>query len=226
MVSAQVSMPAAAQTIPGSADVTRLQNDFENRNNLPEKPESPPPFATPQRAASAEAVPENADSITFTLRGIDLKGVSVYRPREIEGLWRNDIGKTVSLKRVYDIAAAITARYRADGYFLSSAYIPAQEIGNGTVRIAIVEGYIQQVRFEGDILSSWRSGLLRKRLLALGPLNVRMLERQMLLLNDLPGTHFRAVLKPLENTVADSAPRDTAPAAPGGNATPDNAASP
>ena len=220
-------MPAAAQTIPGSADVTRLQNDFENRNNLPEKPESPAPFATPQRAPPAEAVPENADSITFTLRGIALQGVSVYRPRELEGLWRNDIGKTVSLKRVYDIAASITARYRADGYFLSRAWIPAQEIGNGTVRIAIVEGYIQQVQLDGDIPSSHIFGLLEKRLLSLGPLNIKTLERQMLLLNDLPGTHFRAVLKPpksdrsFDNTVADPA------AAPlGGRSTPDNAASP
>ena len=129
IVSAQIPMPAAAQTIPGSADVTRLQNDFENRNNPPRIPESPAPFATPQSAPPSEAVPENADSITFTLRGIELQGVSVYKPRELEGLWRNDIGKTVSLKRVYDIAAAITARYRADGYFLSRAYIPAQEIG-------------------------------------------------------------------------------------------------
>jgi hypothetical protein len=223
IVSAQVSMPAAAQTIPGSADVTRLQNDFENRNNLPRIPEAPAPLATPQSAPPSEAVPENADSITFTLRGIELQGVSVYKPRELEDLWRNDIGKTVSLKRVYDIAAAITARYQADGYFLSRAYIPAQEIGNGTVQIAIVEGYIQQVQLDGDIPSSHILGLLKKRLLSLGPLNIKMLERQMLLLNDLPGTHFRAVLKPLDNTVADSA-RVAAP--PGGSSVNDNPASP
>jgi hemolysin activation/secretion protein len=216
-------MPAAAQTIPGSADVTRLQNDFENRNKFPRIPEAPAPLATPQSAPPSEAVPENAETITFTLRGIDLKGVSVYRPRELEGLWRNDIGKTVSLKRVYDIAAAITARYRADGYFLSRAYIPAQEIGNGTVRIAIVEGYIQQVQLDGDIPSSHILGLLEKRLLSLGPLNIKTLERQMLLLNDLPGTHFRAVLKPLDNAGTASVPPAATPAV---NTTLDNAASP
>lgn len=216
-------MPAAAQTIPGSADVTRLQNDFENRNNLPRIPEAPAPVATPQRALPPEAVPENADSITFTLRGIALQGVSVYKPRELEGLWRNDIGKTVSLKRVYDIAAAITARYRADGYFLSRAYIPAQEIGNGTVRISIVEGYIGQVQLDGDIPSSHIFGVLKKRLLSLGPLNIKMLERQMLLLNDLPGTHFRAVLKPLDNAGTASVPPAATPAV---NAVNNNAASP
>ena len=35
MVSAQLSMPAVAQTIPGLADVTRLQNDFKDRNKTP-----------------------------------------------------------------------------------------------------------------------------------------------------------------------------------------------
>lgn len=112
IASAQISMPAAAQTIPGSANVTRLQSDFENRNKIPQEAESPGPFATPQPATPPEAVPENADSITLTLMGIDLQGVSVYKPHELEGLWSKDIGKTVSLKRVYDIAAAITARYR------------------------------------------------------------------------------------------------------------------
>ena len=151
IVSAQVSMPAAAETIPGSADVTRLQNDLQNRNNPPQTSESPAPLARPQNVPPSEAVPANAETITFTLRGIALQGVSVYKPGELESIWQNDIGKTGSLKRVYDIAAAITARYRADGYFLASAYIPAQEIGNGSVRIAVVEGYIGQVRFEGDI---------------------------------------------------------------------------
>jgi hemolysin activation/secretion protein len=200
-------MPAYAQTIPGSADVTRLQNDLQNRNNPPQTSESAAPLARPQNAPPSEAVPENAETITFTLRGIALEGGSVYKPGDLESIWQKDIGKTVSLKRVYDIAAAITARYRIDGYFISSAYIPAQEIGNGTVRIAVVEGYIGQVQLGGDIpASSHILGLLKRRLLSLGPLNIRMLERQMLLLNDLPGTHFRAVLKPLDNGVAGSAP--------------------
>jgi hemolysin activation/secretion protein len=215
IVSAQIPMPAAAETIPGSADVTRLQNDLQNKNNPPPALESPAPLASPQQSPPSEAVPGNADAITFTLQGIALQGVSVYKPGELESIWQKDIGKTVSLKRVYDIAAAITARYRADGYFLASAYIPAQEIGNGGVRIAVVEGYIGQVQLGGDIpASSHILGLLKNRLLSLGPLNIRMLERQMLLLNDLPGTHFRAVLKPLDDGVADSAPLQTATPAP------------
>jgi hemolysin activation/secretion protein len=206
-------MPAYAQTIPGAANVTRLQNDLENRNNPPQTSESPAPLARPQNAPPSEAVPANAETITFTLRGIDLKGVSVYRPRELEGLWRSDVGKTVSLKRVYDIAAAITARYRADGYFLASAYIPAQEIGNGTVRIAVVEGYIGQVKFDGDMPSSHVFDSLKSRLLSLGPLNVKALERQMLLLNDLPGTRFRAILKPLDDEAGQTQPLAPSPAA-------------
>lgn len=159
-------MPAVAQTVPGSADVTRLQNAFENGNKIPQKPESTAPFTPPQHALPLEAMPENAEAITFTLKGIELQGVSVYKPRELEGLWRNDIGKTVSLKRVYAIAAAITAKYRADGYFLSSAYIPAQEIESGTARISVVEGYIQDVYLNGNIpssflLRSFKRGCLR-----------------------------------------------------------------
>jgi len=74
IVSAQVAMPAMAQTVPGPADVTRLQNAFENGNKIPQKPESAAPFTTPQHALPSEAMPENAEAITFTLKGIELQG--------------------------------------------------------------------------------------------------------------------------------------------------------
>jgi hypothetical protein len=78
MVSAQVSMPAAAQTISDSADVTRLQNDFENNNKLPQKSESPPP----------EAVPENEDSAST------MSGARLITATELEKF----LGPDVALK--------------------------------------------------------------------------------------------------------------------------------
>ena len=189
-------LPAVAQTIPGSADATRVQNTLENANQPPQKTDLLPPIGGAQpELPQEEAIPENAAEITFVLQGISLDGVTVYRPSQLEALWKKYLGKTVSLKQAYDIAAALTAKYRADGYLLSSAFVPAQKISGGIVHIGVVEGYIQDVHMSGDIPPSRLTAAFRKHVLSLGPLNIRVLEREMLILNDLPGTHFRAVLK-------------------------------
>jgi hemolysin activation/secretion protein len=198
-VLALLSLPAAAQVVPGAADVSRVQSTLQNGGGPPQPPQAAAPLeARPNVLPEEEAVPENADSLKFALQGVTLDGNTVYKNGELDALWQADLGHTVSLKRIYDLASAITAKFRADGYFLSSAYVPAQKIHNGTPHITIVEGYIENVEFTGEMPQSRLLEDVRQHLLKLGPLNVRALERQMLLLNDFPGTHFRALLKPVK----------------------------
>src|SRR5260370_11513520 len=71
LVSAELSMPAAAQTIPDSADVTKLQNDVGVKNELPQKTESPARVAIPQHPPPPEAAPGDAAS-SSTMSGARL----------------------------------------------------------------------------------------------------------------------------------------------------------
>lgn len=203
--------PAAAQTVPGPADISRQP---QNAERPPEMPALQPSPVQPSGAPSM-AIPPGAEHMMLTLAALQVDGVTAYSPEELSGLWRNDIGKAVSILHLYEIAAAITARYRSDGYALSRAYIPAQEIENGVAHIAVVEGYIGDVRFDGEMPKSHLLKEAYRRLTSERPMNIKTLERQMLLLNDLPGIDFKAVLKPLhEETPAPAPPPEPPPPEP------------
>jgi len=179
--------------IPSSADI-------DARAREQERPAPPVSIQKPQAITkptySELAQPENAQDITFTLDTIRLEGVTAYTEEELGNIWGGDRGQVISLARLYEIANKITERYRADGYVLAQAHIPAQEIDSGIARINVVEGYVSNVRLENQahesrILTDGMNIIRNIR-----PFNIRDLERQMLLLSDLSGTSFRSVLQP------------------------------
>jgi hemolysin activation/secretion protein len=150
-----------------------------------------PALVVPNRA------PPGAESVTFALRRVDLEGAHAIPAKVLAATYRQELGKTVPLSRIYAIANAMTAIYRKRGYLLSSVLVPAQEIHDGEVRLDVVEGYLHDVTFQG--YQGMRKGLfsaMRTRLLADRPLRTATLERAMLLLNNLPGMQAEAILKP------------------------------
>lgn len=124
---------------------------------------------------------------------------------ELESLYADKIGKTISLADVYGIAADMTRQYRNDGFILTQVVVPPQTIEGGTVKLQVVEGYIDQVdvRGEGDhiddavLLARGYATLVRADTTAL---NVRQLERALLMINDIPGVRARSVLSPSQTT--------------------------
>jgi hemolysin activation/secretion protein len=195
LVAGLFSHAYGAPLIPPSADTTRLQSEREKPR--PEIPQPVPGLSIEQPAVPAQTIPKNADKVTFKLQNIQLEGVTAYKPQEFLDLWKEDVGKTIPLSRVYEIAALITARYRDDGYFLSRAYVPAQSIDKGIARISVIEGHITTVHFEGDLPPEGILEHFQAKILAGRPLNIKTLERQVLLLNDYPGMKFRTIMKAL-----------------------------
>ena len=86
-----------------------------------------------------------------------------------------------------------------DGYVLSRAIVPVQELDpNGAVvRIQVVEGYIETVEWPAQ-LAGYRDffSYYAARITAERPVNIRTIERYLLLAGDLPGLKFKNSLKP------------------------------
>jgi hemolysin activation/secretion protein len=143
--------------------------------------------------------PPGAEKITLRLSRVIVTGSTVYRPVDLEPLYSEFLGRKVTLQTVYDIAARITAKYGADGYVLSRAVIPPQELSpqGATVRIQIVEGYVDRVEWPAalshyhDFFSYYANKIIAER-----PTNIHTLERYLLLAGDLPGLKFKNSLKP------------------------------
>jgi hemolysin activation/secretion protein len=112
-------------------------------------------------------------------------------------LWQGLLGREITLTQFYGVAAAITVRYRNDGYILTRALVPPQEIIDGVAEIEVIEGYIDNIVIEGD--PTGPAALIDDKIAAITdsqPLRADVLERYLLLLNDLPSVIVQSVLRP------------------------------
>ena len=180
-----------AQQLPSTIDPGRIQQQFE---------EGTEPLSTfePVIPEGEEAIPPaDAEDIRFTLSGVLIEGATAYPESAFLPLYEELLGTEVSLADMYRLAGKISAMYRGGGYILSRAVVPAQRIRDGLVRIAVLEGFINEVIIEGDI--SGRESLLKSyaaKISAERPLSADTLERYLLLADDLPGVTAKAVLTP------------------------------
>jgi hemolysin activation/secretion protein len=195
-----VSFAAVAQVVPPGAQVVPPSDQPGRERERFERP--PVPLAQPGGPAISvpgiEAPPGAAET-KLVIRQIRIVGATIYTAAQLAELYANVIGKKVTLQAVYDLAQRITAKYGGDGYVLSRAIVPVQQLDpNGAVvKIQVVEGYIERVEWPPE-LSTYRDffSYYAGRITAERPVNIRTIERYLLLAGDLPGLKFKNSMKP------------------------------
>lgn len=127
----------------------------------------------------------------------EISGNTSIDTEELRAIIAEREGQELTLLEIYDLADALTAHYRRQGYSLAAAVVPAQKISTGTVRIEIIEGRLGKIIPEGN--QRYRDGFLRWQMSDLetgSSLRTSDLDREMLLMNELPGLQARAVMQP------------------------------
>ena len=105
--------------------------------------------------------------------------------------------RTVSFGELQAAAGRITLFYRQKNYPLARAYLPAQDVENGVVTIAVLEGHFGEVKLNNA--SRISDGTLAAPLRALKngeAVRAGPLERSLLLLQEIPGVEVRSTLTP------------------------------
>ncbi|MEH2487184.1 ShlB/FhaC/HecB family hemolysin secretion/activation protein [Bradyrhizobium sp. AZCC 2230] len=126
----------------------------------------------------------------FVLRGIKVSGAHVIPHDRIATLYQPYLGKKVSQADLAAIAGAISDLYRADGFHLSRAIVPPQDIADGRVRIQVIEGAIAQADLKGDGAEQFGVRPMLGPVLAEQPSRLATLERQLFLINGRPGVRI------------------------------------
>ena len=196
-----LSTAAQAQTLPenalSTAEPGRVSEQFRD---MPVAPSVSPEISV--KEGDAQKAPPGAENITLNLKGLNIGGVTAYNEAEISHIYAPYIGQNISLAQVYSIANQLKLKYRNDGYMLAQVVIPPQTIDNGIVNLQVVEGVVDSVVVQGEETAA--TDLIRRyasQIATGGPLNSSQLERQLLLINDLPGVTARSVLSPSTNVV-------------------------
>ncbi len=162
------------------------------------RPEAPPqPAPGLQIDQPARPALEAGAAVGFRVERIRVTGAAAIPESDLLPLVAEFTGRDVTLAELADATARITAFYRERGFLVARAYVPAQEIRDGVLEIAVLEGRFGNVevrnaanlapRLAEEAVAPLRSG---------GVIEENALDRALLLLDDLGGVAARGTLSP------------------------------
>ena len=187
LVLAATSTVQAQQANQPGFDPRQPEKHFDNRQSERTQSRSHstlrmPSFAAPDTVADTRP--------QFVLRGVSLQGASAIPREQLATAYQPYLGKQVSQADLAAIAAAITGLYRAAGFHLSRAIVPPQDITGGQLRIQVIEGSITELSLKGDGAEQFGVRPMLDAVLGERPSRLATLERQLLLINGLPGVRI------------------------------------
>ena len=189
---------ATAQTLPAQLPSGAEPGRETPRPVMPQSSTAVPRIEVPQ-SPSAQA-PAGAQEARFTLKTLDIEGATAFPADDLRQLYAGLLGREVSVAEVFEVANAIELKYRNAGYVTSRVIVPQQAVEDGRFRLVVVEGFVSDVRYEGDIGPA-RAAVERliNGLRGVKPIGVAQIERSLLLANDLAGLTVRGTLEPAPN---------------------------
>ena len=199
-VLAMLAIGAVTLTSYGAtAQLTSLSNP-EILERALQEPELVPVAPRPNLVLpNRNEAPDGAQEMRFILNALSIKGGETFSVETLAGLMPPETGAMISLSDLYAFADRITHYYREQGYALSFAIVPAQEITDGVVRIEIIEGRIDELIIREENLSD----LARRHILdafgrfaAKGLTRTQDLEGFLLSLNNYPGISAKGLIRP------------------------------
>lgn len=188
-VSVALAAPAAAQQVV--PDAGSLQRDL--RQGIIGGTAGPRPPVVPQGAPEATA--PSGDVVHVERFVID--GATLIPVRELEIAVSAYAGRSLDLRQLQAAAQAVADVYRRRGYF-ARTLLPPQDASSGVIHITVIEGRFGRVllddqakRADADFVRRIVAG----RLVSGAPYSAELLERGVLIANDVPGVRADAVLK-------------------------------
>lgn len=178
------SATALAQTVPNIGDALRQAQPPA----VPAQPARalPPLGGLQQQIEPPMSTLPNGPQVE--VKTIEVIGNRVIDTAVLNALVADGVGKSESLPDLEALAQRITKYYRAQGYFVARAYIPAQEVTSGTIKIRVVEGNYGKFHLKNgslvrdDIVQGMLDDVKQADIVSLDTL-----ERAMLIINDTPG---------------------------------------
>ncbi|HSW15590.1 MAG TPA: ShlB/FhaC/HecB family hemolysin secretion/activation protein [Ramlibacter sp.] len=157
----------------------------------PQRATPPLVIDTPPAQAALQTPP---DATRVTLKGVQIEGASTVAPQALVAELGEVAGRSFDLASLRALAATVQQRLRNAGLPFARAFLPAQDLADGVLRIQVVEGRYGQVTATGD-----EAGALAPWLAPLQPgdaIRMEPLERTLMLLSQLPGVQASSVLRP------------------------------
>jgi hemolysin activation/secretion protein len=191
-----ISIPAFAVVMPAAVpDAGALLRD--------QQPAAQPPRLQPSQKSKAPEPATIAAEKTLSIRvkSFAFSGhTGLAREQELQEIVAPSLDRPLGIAELQAVAASVTSFLQKKGFLLARAYLPRQDVTDGIVEIAILQAKIDgtvQIKADASRVNPRLLQIMTADIVQSGqPLNVRDLERSLLLINDLPGVSAKAILEP------------------------------
>ena len=134
------------------------------------------------------------------VRSVEITGNTVFTDAQLSPALGEVTGRSFDLAGLRELANRLSVFYRQAGYPFARAYIPAQALNNGVLRIDVVEGRYGNVSTQGNATDVARTMPFLHNLQQGQVIESAPLERASLLLGDLPGVRVTPLVRPGQAT--------------------------
>jgi hemolysin activation/secretion protein len=183
-----MSQNALAQVpIGAGGQIQQIPQAPAVRNSIPD---------LPIKRNQTVAVPEAAGP-KFPVTSLHVTGQTHFSEAELIAATGFKPGSELSLADLRGLASKITDLYNQSGYFVAQAYLPPQDIKDGVVTIAVIEGRYGKISLDNQtnvsnaVISDVLDGLNSGDAVVAAPL-----ERRLLIISDIPGVEVKSTLAP------------------------------
>lgn len=182
--------PPSAQTMGG---LTRQEEAVQKEGYLRDKI-AEEKAALPGVVFQEISFPDSG--VEALVKEIVVQGVTLLTAGEIERVISSFHGRKLSLTDMQNVVVLLTAIYRRKGYVTSFAYLPAQTIKDGVLKIIVVEGRLGELKIQGNRYVKTSALEKKIKLEPRGYFDYSALQRSLIYINEHPDRLARAVLVP------------------------------
>lgn len=137
MVAAAVAAPA----LPDSANLPRIETQPNPPVIISPKIENNEDLQYPAALPDSPGIKVNVSKLKFT-------GNKNIGDEALLLVLKEFLNKPLDIKALNQMTALVTRYYRQQGFMLAQAYLPEQDINQDTLEIAVVEGYLGEIKLK------------------------------------------------------------------------------
>jgi len=181
----------AAPNLPDPANLPRLETQ-------PNPPVITSPTIEKKEGDTYLAPLQSQSDIQVTINSLKFIGNKNVSSAQLSLLLNGYLGKPMGMKELNQMTALLTHYYRQHGFILAEAYLPEQDITQNTLVVAVVEGYLGELKMQaaGNIDEVFLKKMASHGLTNGDAITESNLVRNVTLINSLPAIKVVSELSP------------------------------
>jgi len=200
-----VYLPVFAQQPPAAAEnvlrelPSAISGALRELKERPRAPERPAPAIDVE--PTAKPASGRRSELRIEVKAFRFSGLTAVREQKLQRVVQKYLGPNRGFDDLQAAVGEVAEYLRTAGFFLAQAYLPAQQVSDGVIEIAVLEGRIGRVKVEreGDVpVSQWAIDSILSTLRPGMVIREGEVERALFLLGDLNGFAVRSVMQPGE----------------------------